>query len=170
MKEFVCDFPNFDSCNAAKYSVIDSTVASGVLWENQNERKEVASELSLTTRLPQNQFPDLEGRRFFKGRVEYFTVRIYFQTYWLKDFLKSNIQISSDSRYWRESICFMICFQIKNLKKNFEKTQLSRVGKITNAVVNKRSYLFPHFWHIFKRRSAEYFHQTIQRSQKNLIN
>ena len=65
MKEFVCDFPNFDSCNAAKYSVIDSTVASGVLWENQNERKEVASELSLTTRLPQNQFPDLEARRFF---------------------------------------------------------------------------------------------------------
>ena len=64
MKEFVCDFPNFDSCNAAKYSVIDSTVA-GVLWENQNERKEVASELSLTTRLPQNQFPVLEARRFF---------------------------------------------------------------------------------------------------------
>ena len=65
MKEFVCDFPNFDSCNAAKYSVIDSTVASGVLWENQNERKEVAPELSLTTRLPQNQFPVLEARRFF---------------------------------------------------------------------------------------------------------
>ena len=78
MKEFVCDFPNFDSCNAAKYSVIDSTVASGVLWENQNERKEVASELSLTTRLPQNQFPDLEARRFFKGRVEYFRFCIYF--------------------------------------------------------------------------------------------
>ena len=68
MKEFVCDFPNFDSCNAAKYSVIDSTVASGVLWENQNERKEVASELSLTTRLPQNQFPVLEARRFFLKR------------------------------------------------------------------------------------------------------
>ena len=34
---------------------------------------------------------------FFKLRVEYFTVRIYFQTYWLKDFLKSNIQILSDS-------------------------------------------------------------------------
>ena len=100
MKEFVCDFPNFDSCNAAKYSVIDSTVASGVLWENQNERKEVASELSLTTRLPQNQFPVLEARRFF---------------------LKRGLNIT----------------QIKNLKKPLKKTQLSRVGNITNTAVNK---------------------------------
>ena len=29
----------FDSCNAAKYSVIDSTVEK-VLWEKQNQRKE----------------------------------------------------------------------------------------------------------------------------------
>ena len=34
---------------------------------------------------------------FFKGRVDYFRFCIYFQTYWLKDFLKSNIQILSNS-------------------------------------------------------------------------
>ena len=43
MKEFVIS-QKFDSCNAAKYSVIDSTVEN-VLWEKQNQRKEVGATL-----------------------------------------------------------------------------------------------------------------------------
>ena len=60
----------FDSCNGAKYSVIDSTVEK-VLWEKQNQRKEVGGNASMDPELSQTTRHNLNSIIFnFESRIK----------------------------------------------------------------------------------------------------